>query len=403
MDSFPQADKTRREYRMDWWKRILFLSIGATLILAWFLPVGRGNFYERLGVPGQFIGLTLSLIGTSIIGRAIPSRLVIDGPRIEVRNFLRLRIAALSEIEGYFEDNPGLGKRVVLRLKNARGNVRIPQSFNIDDDFHRWIEQLPDLNDKNYHERTVALAAEGLGATFEEQERTLKRASTQRALLFLTTAASAFGLWQATWPLQAVFALFLVVAPWIGWFWLKRSPTVFAFNKPKQDPRIDLFYSIWIGCVLFLHAFYLFKPSSSPGLLWIALPLGAIYTACFFPFLPRSASLAGRVWNPIWLFLFMACPYTMGMAIVANSVADRAPAVTFAVRVKAAQVTRDSGRFRVELGKERPASGPEFIKVDSDMSQEITARGRVCILLHPGLLHIPWYEVVHCPVLSATR
>ncbi|MGA9672892.1 MAG: hypothetical protein WBQ94_26990, partial [Terracidiphilus sp.] len=244
MDSSQHTDTTRREYRMDWRKRILFLFIGATVNLAWFLPiVDKQNIYENYGVPGQLVGLVLCLIGASLFARAIPSRLVIDGQRIEVRNLFRLQIAAQSEIEGYIKDDSGMGERIVLRLKNAHGKIRIPQSFDIDDEFHRWIEQLPDLNDENYRERTNALAAEGLGATFEEQERTLKRARSQRAFLFLTTAGSAIGLWQAVGPLQAIFASFLVVAPWIGWFWLRRSPTVFAFNKLKQDPRVDLFYS----------------------------------------------------------------------------------------------------------------------------------------------------------------
>jgi hypothetical protein len=161
------------------------LFVGIVFNVAWFFPViDRQNIFEGYGFPGQLIGLFLALVGTSLIARAIPSRLVIDGPRIEVRNFFRLRIAAQSEIEGYFKDDSGFGDRIVLRLKNAHGNIRIPQSFDLDEDFHRWVEQLQDLNDKNYQERAGALAAEGLGATFEEQERTLKPAKGQRAFLF---------------------------------------------------------------------------------------------------------------------------------------------------------------------------------------------------------------------------
>ena len=92
--------------------------------------------------------VTFSYVGTLVLLRAFPGRLIIDGTRIEIRRRFRRHSADQSEIEGKYTVTSEYGSFTVLRLYDKRRTISIPKSIEVDDNFCSWREQLPNLDEK---------------------------------------------------------------------------------------------------------------------------------------------------------------------------------------------------------------------------------------------------------------
>jgi len=392
MSASPQTNLFRRVYCMDWRKRLLFLLLGAVLTLLWFLPLSdHHNIYDDYGLVGQFIGLLLATIGFNFFQKALSSRLVIDGTRIEVRNFIRLYRATVGEIEGYYEYEG----RIYIRLKDNHRNIAIPQAFDLDDDFRAWLKQLPNLNRRNREQRLSDVSTDlTLGVTAQERLRELDDARRIKSYFLLITLASATGLRWGPAVVQAACGCVLFCAP-IFVYWLLRSfPQLYAFHASEGDPRADLFWYLWpVGLFIQMATFRRFDFVSIATVLWVAVPATLAYSGAFWRFLPKRFTVAGRICAFSWFLLFFAFPFADGIIELADTLPDRAPIQTFLLPVIPQQIKFDEGKYRIELPPWGPKTKSGNVTVGAETYSRILTSKQVCIDLHPGFLHLAWYEV----------
>jgi hypothetical protein len=409
MDSLQPMNGERHEYRMRWQKRCLFLIIGGGLVANFILYPSKaiphlipsvGSYYWD-----QFIGLTLFSIGLSLLAKGLPSRFVIDGSRIEVRNFIRLHSADMSEIEGFFKDESGYVSGTSLRLKDGRGKIRIPRYFDTDDYFQEWLQQLTNLDIQN-KDRKLSLISEeqSLGETPADRYYALEKAKTIRAAFLTITITAAAGLYWGIFPIQALSAVILAVSPLFVLFQLNESPLLYGFNIPNKDPRADLFWPLWPVSIWILTPFYRIEFIAMGSLLLFAVPVAIIYTIALYKYVRKEKEIRRTLWNVTWTFLFLASPFALGLIIVTDTLADRTKPATYIVRILQKEAAEsNSTRIHLTVAPWGPFNKPNRLRLNSDQYNSIAQSDRICLDLHPGFLHFSWYEIVPCPIQSASN
>jgi len=410
----------RREYRMPWRKRFQFLAAGAALIglslalLKWDVPAALGLSHSAWGAVYVMVMIGGLAGGIEILVRSLPSRLVIDGTRIDIRTIFRDFSADLGEIEGTYSVEPGFGKQTVLRLKGSGRTMRIPKAIRIDDDLRAWLGQLPDVHVVNRQRRLAAVAAaQSLGDSEQQRLRALKRARWVVLALTLATLIAPFGLYlcsrAAPTRIQRLFALILVLAPVLATLLVKRSPLLFTVGAEERDPRADLSAPLVlasIGPFMFMvprmDAFAAIEPLVAiKPLLFVSLPLAAICTAvlakCCFD---RRLALV----EPLGVFLLVSM-FAFGLVASADIYGDFAAPAHHEVVISDDQIhaAPAPNTHALTLAPWGPIRKPLLVGLDAEAYRRVSGSHRLCVDLHPGLLRIPWYEVVPCQYRSASE
>ncbi|MGD0859447.1 MAG: hypothetical protein ABR912_09025 [Terracidiphilus sp.] len=154
MGSFQQESSLMRVYRMKWWKRDIYLVVGAALVangvfFCFVVLQHPVHFWNVAGVYGLMDALSIPVMlatGASILAIALRSKLVINGTQIELSGLLWERTANLSEIEGFRTDP---FDSIQIFLRDGRSKITISSSIDTDDDFRAWLQQLPDLDERD--------------------------------------------------------------------------------------------------------------------------------------------------------------------------------------------------------------------------------------------------------------
>jgi hypothetical protein len=142
---------------MKWWTRAFYLVVGAvsaTFGIFFCFVVARHpvHFWKVAGIYGLMDAASIPAFlatGVSMLVKALRSRLVINGTRIELCGLILERTADLSEIEGFRTVNSGFGDSIQLCLRDGRSKIIISHSIDTDDDFRAWLQQLPDLDKRD--------------------------------------------------------------------------------------------------------------------------------------------------------------------------------------------------------------------------------------------------------------
>ncbi len=144
-------DTLRREYRLKGWVQAWYLALGVL-----FSVLGVHVISAAIVKASSFkdwwdflISVVFLAPGYYFFALALRSRVVLEGTRITVRYPIREKSADLSAITGYRttitiirKDGPFWR----LELKGGSGHISIMQSFNVDNYFQSWLQQLPDLD-----------------------------------------------------------------------------------------------------------------------------------------------------------------------------------------------------------------------------------------------------------------
>jgi hypothetical protein len=409
MDSLQPMSGERHEYRMKWEKRCLLLIIGAGLVTNWIIVPFKifpqvvpsvGSYYWD-----QFIGLALFSVGLSMLAKGLPSRFVIDGSRIEVRNFIRLHSADVHEIEGFFKDETGYVSGTSLRLKDGRGKIKIPTYFETDDYFREWLQQFANLDLQNKDRKLDLISEEKtLGETPADRYNALEKSKTTRAVFLSITITAAAGLYWGNFPIQALSAAVLSVSPLFVLFHLNRSPLLYGFNIPNKDPRADLFWPLWPVGIWISILYFRIEFVSIRSLSLFVLPVAIIYTNSLYKFVRKENEFRRTLWNVTWTFLFLASPFALGLIIVTDTLADRAKPTTYVVHILQKEAAESSStRNHVKVAPWGPYDKPNRLRLNSDQYNSIAQSDRICLNLHPGFLRLSWYEIVPCPIQSASN
>jgi hypothetical protein len=400
MSSFEDAAATRREYRLKTWQRVFFLLLGGVAIfggafLAW-------KILSEPGSGGSVIAIITALfpiLGLYVVTWALRARLVIDGERIEVRGALREHSADLSGIEGFRTISTRNGTYTQLYLKESRGKITVSKAFDTDDYYRAWFQQLTDLDkrDRDTLLEEISQDAE-LGATPEERLNALKHAKIVSIATIVVAVAAACGLNFGAANLWLPSAVALALAPVVVLFLMRQSPLLYVTFKRKSDPRAELgFVLLAAGCGLALPVSRVEFVSMKP-LLLLVVTVALVYIATFFNSGRKSSPLVATIVG----LLFVALSYSFGVAIVADTLLDRAKSATYIVPVTGKHIS--SGRsttYYLNLASWGPLREANEMSVDSSIYSDIQEGDQVCIGLHPGRLHAAWYQLVDCPATPA--
>ncbi|MDR3740466.1 MAG: hypothetical protein P4L40_15740 [Terracidiphilus sp.] len=394
MDAIPRYVPGRREYGVKTWLRMLYLLIGVGFV-AFSVTLGPVLLHS----PGNALPAALPalfLLGCAIymLATVVRSRLVIDGTRIEVRTAFRDRSADVSEIEGFRTIRSRNGNYTWLKLREGRGAINIPYTFDVDEDFRAWLRQVPDLDQKDRDEILGEVAQrQDLGATPEERLAALPTARTWAVFLAVVTGVAAVALAFGPQALHPFAVVIFVVTPIAAAMLLHRSPLLYAVMKQKSDPRAELLYVLMIaGFGLLFHASGLHLVRFQP-LLLVATPVAA---AAFFGFTapPRGASNRPGAW---FALAMLSCLYGFALSIVTDTVGDSRIAATYRAEVLGKHESHGrSTSYTLSLAPWGPRELPDSVGVSSTTYRLLDIGDQACIEVHPGNLRITWFRVAAC-------
>jgi hypothetical protein len=394
MSSFSPIDGARHEYQLKTWQKMLFLFLGMIFIVFGGL-FGPALFSSgSKNSPSLFIALPFLGLGVFMLAQALRSRLVIDGTRIEVRTGLRERSADRSEIEGFRTISTRNGSYTQLRLKQGQGTISIPNCFDTDDAYRAWFEQITNLDNRDREEILREISEQvDLGSTPEERLQALPTAKTWSIFLAIVTATAAAAAAFGPPALQPLAAAFLVIVPIIAISLLQRSPLLYAVFRQKADPRAELSFALMLSaCGLLIPSGGRHFVDLQP-LLWVAIPVALLYLVALYLATRKSDARPGTF---IALIFFVGL-YSFGLSAGADTLTDRRSPTTFRTLVTGKHVSHGrSTSYYLELAPWGPVETAERVSVSSGLYGTKEIGDEVCINLHPGSLHIPWFQVMNC-------
>lgn len=392
MNSVEQAME-RHVYRIKTWLKALYCLMGLFFACIGILTGYMDNTRHVSGLPAVILLLATLCPGAYMVALAWCSRLVLDGTRIKVRGVFREKTADQSEIEGFRTVSSRNGTYTVLQLKDGRGTISIPSSFEKDDDYRDWFQQIEDLDERDRKKILAEIEQhQDLGATPEERVAALKSAKTLSIGALGLTVAAAAGVNFGSGSLLRASAVVLALAPAAAWYLLQSSPLLYVFFKRKKDPRAALSFLLLVaGFGLLMRMREISFVSMQPLLLLMAVAASAVILG----FYSSAQSGAGR--GAVFGLLLLGGVYGYGLVAVADTFFDGTAGVSYSAPVVGKHIS--SGRsttYYLRLAPWGPVQSEKDVSVSSVLYAEVTPGTQVCAELHPGTLHAAWYRVRLC-------
>jgi hypothetical protein len=406
MNSFEQMSESRHEYRLKTWKRGLSVLLGGAMAapVVYFASI-VGDSLDRsffLVVLTPFAALGLFLLAS-----VLRFRLVIDGTRIEVRKIFSKHSADLSEIEGYRTISGRGGTYTLLYLKEGRGEIHFPEPLDTDDYCRAWFQQLTDLNardaerDARDHNAMLAEISQNakLGSTPEERLHALKLSRALTIAALISAIAAAIGFQFAPVPYCLPLVIVVALVPVSMLLVMRRSPMLYAFFKEQADPRADLGFVLAAAGIGLALSVRIFEFVSLKPLFLLSVPVALVYVAMLYGPAIKNTSLAIAL-LPV---LLVSLPYSFGLAVVVNSLADTSKPTTYVVPITGKHTNPKATAYFLDLASWGPVEKPSKIRVSSSLYRNKQAGDSICLALHPGRLHAQWYQLAACPADPAQQ
>lgn len=386
----------RHEYRLKPWIFAIYLLLGIGFIGGGLFVTWESMSQSNSGTAGLPF-LLLSVPGGYLLLAGLRSRVVVEGSRITVRGAFQEKSADLDEIEGFRTVSSRNGSYQQLALKEGRGNITLQNSFKTDDDFREWFQNITDLDERDRQSLLDEIAnQQELGTTAEERLDALKRAKTWNITLTVATILCGIAIvfnQKAFLSLSVVrwctvlLALTPVVAAVLAW----RSPLLYTAFGRKKDPRADISFVLLIaGIALFMRAVQVHYVDLKPMLLsmiLISVALAVLY------FRAAKSSAPGAF---VGLLMFIGF-YGYGVVAVADATFDNSPAVPYSSTVVGQHETHGkSTTYYLSLAPWGPVEDVEDVSVPHNVYLGTSVGDTVCLTLHSGSLHAPWFLLVPC-------
>ena len=381
-----------RVYWMRGWQRALYIAIGLAM-------GGLGIFIFNVATRDQQTGPPLVIaifplaISAYFLALALRSRLIINDSHIEVRGAWREQSAELSDIEGYRTFKTRNGSFWRLQLKQGRGFVTVQKWFDCDD-LRAWRQQLTDLDEQDRDALLEEIKnAQDLGATPDERLNALKQAKHLNIALSAVAIAAAVVYFAYQGPIRLAAAIILALVPAMVLYLMHREPLLYTVGKPRRDPRTELTIAILASGLGLLFGGVTVNFVSYAPLLESGALVAAAYIFAFFAYTQK----ASRVLSFLTIMLIYGCMYGYGLVTVADTLLDRAPATTFATSVVGEhKVHGKSTTYYLDLAPWGPFNSTNKLSVRQSEYLQTQNGEAVCLALHPGYLHAPWYTRVDC-------
>jgi hypothetical protein len=345
------------------------------------------------GDAGALIGAIFLIPAVYMVSLALRSRVMLEGERITVRGAFRERSAERGEIEGYRTVSSQYGSFRQLKLKEGRGKITIQSSFNTDDDYEAWMQDVPDLDERDKKQLLAEIESQPeLGATPEERLGALKRAKYVAIGVTAVAVAAAAGLNFAGAKWVEPCALATMLAPVVAIWMCTRQPLLYSLLKKKADPRGEMFFVFMvagIGLLMRMREVELLRPQS---LLAAMILVGLV--------------LAGACWGPVSRGAgpraFIAAVIFAGMlayggVAVSDVFFDHAKPTAYTASVVGGHVS--SGKtttYYLRLTPWGPVQTEDDVSVAESVYSAAHIGDQVCLSLSPGWLKAAWFRVVPC-------
>lgn len=393
MQAFQQSTTFLHEYRMKGVQRTILLVLGAAAIFG-VIAVTAASVKDPNRPAPLLLAMFLAAFGTFMLASALRSRLIVDKDHIEVRGAIRESSAETRDIEGYRTISSRNGSFTKFYLKQGHGTLTMPNSFDIDDNYRAWLQRFPNLDQIDRDALLNEISQlQDLGATPEERLAALKQAKTCAILALVVACAAAVALNFGNPTLQAVFAIALALVPVILALMIQRSPLLYAVFKKKSDPRAELMYALIATSFGFLLRNRGTHLVSLQSLSLVIVFVSFAYCAAFF----RSAHESSSPTSALIGLVFLAASYGYAMAATANNLADSSNATTYHVKITGKHVSRGrSTSYYLELEPWGPMQSQNSISVPRTTYDQFAPGDEICLNLHQGRLHAPWYAIVSC-------
>jgi hypothetical protein len=392
--------RTRRAYSLRGSQRAAYLVYAA-------LGLGGGGYFlfesaaHPLGSPlGVPFGALFLIPGIVLTLSALRSRLTLEGDQLELRSALRTRTVRRDQIDGLQRVRRDVGNVTRIFLKEHRGVLTVSAAFTGSADLEEWLSGLPDVDERNAAQTEKMIdgnSTAGVGS--RPHDELLRKARTWARGL---TAIAVVACIAAAVPNDRVYftgMTTLLVLPPIGIFLLHRWPLLFTTFRAKVDPRADL---IWLILLSGLGIMLSLMLASNPAhlvdvptlMLWIGL---AVFVALFLP-------LARIVWRSparaagLPLLTIFGIMYSVGLVDAADTMPDESTASFF--RTWIVDKHEDQGSrfttYYLRLAPWGPIPQPDNVSVPAGTYSRSALGDPICLALHAGLLHAPWYRFVPC-------
>jgi len=394
MGSVEQIAAGPREYRLRAAQKAahLFFAAMSWVMAAIFLVQSAGDLHPA--APMVF-SAALTAFGLYMAMAALRSRLAIDGTRMRLQGALRVREFDLGQVEGYRTYQGRYGSSRVICLKDRAGRFAVT-SYATDARFEEWFGKLKDLDEQDEEQLLEKIDQDAeLGATQEERRSALERAKRVAiAVLAVDAGSAAAFVWgPADYRLAAMTVLAL--APVAASCLLYRRPLLYGAFKARGDPRGD------VSPVPMISGFGLLMGAMrvtfvSMDLLFPFIAFGVLASlAMFYPAARRGPRFAATLMG----LCFLSALYGWGLALSVDTAADRSAPQTYTAQVLGEHISRGSRSTSYYLILEPWGpyeAGNTAMKVSGAMYAATRPGDIVCLALHAGALHAPWYEPVTC-------
>ena len=403
MHSAEEIETTRHEYRLSTFGRLRYLGLAA-IFLIW-----SGFFFKAAVHPvgREFVlvvGILFLIPGIILVTISFRSRLILDGNQIEIRSPFRTHSANREDIEGVRTVKNQYGRWTRICLKQDRGAFNVSDSFTGNTELNAWLKGLPDLDERDAAQISSQIQRDdSLGATENQRLNVLIRAKTWivvlsvAELLFTVLALMHYA------PLHNVSMIFLASLPLLGMLLVRRYPLLFTLFKSKNDPRSDVALIVLCPGIGMLLSYQF---GSDPGHLvdffqlnyWILFAL-VCYVAAFF----RIAWSNSSRWGAFVGLVFFGAIYSIGLINTANSVPDRSNPGHFRSEITRKYETygKNASSY-LRLAPWGPVVYYDDVPVPKSVYEGLNIGDQVCIALHRGFLHAPWYTLATCPEQTAS-
>jgi hypothetical protein len=387
----------RHVYELERRIRVRNLLSGGLLlgagILVW-IAVIHHHFPDNWFV--SYGGTLLGVVGLGIFGRGLPARVVIEDGDITVRNALRSRTVHLQDVEGFWRQADA-SNQTFLSLRDGSRPIRIPAVIGRNTEFLEWRRQLTDLDDKNREARLQAIeTCDRLGKTPGDRFDSLYNASRRKSLFILAVLVAGAVLHFAARQFQQPAAILLALTPFWAMLQLRRWPVMYRITSNDSDPRADVLALLWLPSM----ALGLFGPDVALLSIWHLWPfalLPAAVVATIFFICCRSAIPVRRpLQRTILIVGVIPLLYGFGIAKEVDLLAGSPTPVHYTVRLAAKHHSRDGRDYYFDLPPWGPLHQPNHIAVTAEQFAATPIGETACVVLHPGLLRVPWTVVVPC-------
>ena len=395
MGTLSQIVAGRHEYTLRAGQRTLYLffAVVCGAMAALFYLMGEGDLHPSTPLFAATAAAAASLYMALV---ALRSRLIIDGTQVRIQGAIRTRDFDVSDVEGFRTYKSRYQTYRVLCLKDRAWKIPL-MKYAGDSTLDNWFAGLKDLDQRDRDQLLEKIDQDQqLGATPEERRKALTSAKQIAIATWIVDgiAAAAFAWGPAQFRLVAMVVLALV--PAAAAYLLYQQPLLYGLFKPRKDPRPDLSPALMISVFgLLLGASRVNFISMNLLLPFIVLGALALLTL-FYPVARKSPRLAGTMMG----LLFLSAFFGWGLAASIDATADPSAPQSYSVQVIGRHISRGSRStsYFLELEPWGPyqAATTSQMKVSWQMYATTHPGDIVCLALHSGALHAPWYEPVPC-------